>query len=84
VAERTTLAEMVEVLDDEASDWKARLERYAEQHPDEPLPPTHHWMKKARAFKGAADVLRIMGSYEDKSRAFVAQLIKDYSEGRWP
>lgn len=84
MAEKVPLAEMVDAIDHEAFMWRVRIDIYNREHPDEPLSPTHHWVKQGLAFKAAGDVLRVMASYEDKSRAFVAQLMKDYAEGRWP
>lgn len=80
--DKVTLEQMVDAIDDEAFAWKGSVERFVRDNPGQPIPP--HWEKRARTYKAAADVLRIMASYEDRSRAFVAQLLKDYSEGRWP
>lgn len=84
MAERVPLADMVEACDEQLMSWENTLDRYAKEHPDNPLPPTHPWVKQARTFKALLGVLKFMASYEDRSREFVSQLMKDYSEGRWP
>jgi hypothetical protein len=81
--ERIPLAEIVSILDDAESRQRSAIE-FAEKYYGLPLGPSDPRVREARALKAAADVFRIMASYEDKSRAFVAQLIKDYAEGRWP
>lgn len=82
--ERVPLAEIVEVLDDHELRLQTSLDFYGARYPDRPLPPTDPRLREVRAMKIAADVMRIMASYENRSRDFVAQLLKDYAEGRWP
>jgi hypothetical protein len=74
VPKKPTLEEMAEACDDEASRLRGMLKHIYEFYPDAPPRPERE--HEIAVFDAAAHLMRVLGTYEDESRKFIAGLIK--------
>lgn len=70
------LERMAEVAAEEASHHRASASHYREQYIDAPM--HEHHRQRAEDLEGLAKLARIMGTFEDKSRKFVASLLEEH------
>ena len=77
--QKATLVEMAEAIQEEAEHLHGILRHHQKEFPDQPADPLRS--RKKLVLDSAAHVLRIMATYEDQSRRFVAGLIEEHGRG---
>lgn len=80
MSEKATLQEMAEAIDDEAIGTFASVKASEQFNPG--WPPNKTLYRKVFVLERAAELLRILGTYEDDSRKFVAGLLARHASGK--
>lgn len=76
---KASLEELASVIEDIAISERVSLKHAYSHHGAQPNPG---WERKAFVLESAAEVFRTMGSYPDKSRAFITELRGEAGNGR--
>jgi len=76
---KPTLEDMAEACEDQASYQRGILKHYYEFYPDAPPQPGRE--HDVAALEAAAQLMRVMGTYPDESRKFVAGLLRKHRDG---
>lgn len=76
---KISLADMAEVAEEEARHASDRADFYSEREPNAPMFAVHR--RRALALERTAHTLRILATFEDKSRKFVAGLLEEHRRG---
>lgn len=77
--QKASLAEMAAIVDEMAEHERGILAHYLKFMPD--APPDMPRLRRAFVLESCANVLRIMATFEDKSRKFIGGLIAEHSRG---
>lgn len=77
---KATLEEMAQACQGAADGEYASIKRYERMFPERP-PLTANYAKY-QAFEAAAQLIRVLGTYEDDSRKFVSGLVTRHRDGR--
>jgi hypothetical protein len=73
---KITIFEMAEAVGNNAFSARGYIERWDRDHPNDPLPPDHSWVKDARVFETAHVTLSLMALDEEASRKFIGSIIE--------
>ena len=73
---KPTLEEMADLAQESADEARSRAAHYSSVYPD---PVWHkHWTRQAEIAEASAFTFRVLATFEDRSRKFVAGLIAEH------
>lgn len=76
---KATLEEMADACQDEADRITLSLEEHTRRYPHHP--PDNAGYRKAHVLNSAALIFRVMGTFEDRSRKFITDLMAEHRRG---
>lgn len=76
---KASLAEMAELADEQAEHVEGMLAHRHKHLPDQP--PDTLRERQVFVWRSLAHLLRILGTFEERSRTFVAGLVKEHERG---